>query len=220
MPDYAVPRDTVLDHMESLSRSVEIPVNADFESGFGSSPADVAANVLLAVKTGVAGLSIEDRIFGDVEQLYDTRQAAERVRAARTAIDASGEDVVLVGRTEGMLVGGSAGAATDKLVALAEAGADCLYAPGVGMPGLSTKEDIAVMVRAVAPRPLNVLVMGPGIRFEELADLGVRRISVGGALSQVCWSALLKAAERLKAGLFDGLSGGMDGSRLNELFKI
>ena len=140
--------------------------------------------------------------------------AVERIRAARTAIDRSGEDVILVARTEGLLSDPAAvSPAIDKLVAFAEAGADCLYAPGV-----RDKADIATMVRAVAPKPLNVLAMGPGPSVAELAELGVRRISVGGALARVAWAAMLAAAEQIKAGSFDGLAGGTPGKRLNEIF--
>jgi 2-methylisocitrate lyase-like PEP mutase family enzyme len=217
-PDYAVTRGDVLQHLAALSEGVDLPVNADFESGFASDPQDVAANVTLAVKTGVAGLSIEDRIVGDLGKLYETPLAAERIRAARAAIDKTGEDVMLVGRTEGLLVGGSVSAAIDKLVALAEAGADCLYAPGMGMAGISTKDDVAALVKEVAPKPVNILVVGPGVTFREYADLGVRRISVGGALALISWGATLAAAKLLKEGSFDGLQGGIAGRQLNEIF--
>jgi 2-methylisocitrate lyase-like PEP mutase family enzyme len=213
LPDYAITREDALQHLSNLCDAVDLPINADFESGFASEPEGVAANVTLAIKTGVAGLSIEDRIVGDLDKLYETPLAAERVRAARAAIDKTKEDVILVGRTEGLLIGGSVSAAIDKLVALAEAGADCLYAPGV-----SKKEDIAAMVRAVAPKPVNVLVLGPEPGFTELSDLGVRRISVGGSLARVGWTAVFEAAKQLKSGSFDGVSGGMSGRKLNEIF--
>lgn len=217
-PDYAVTRDDVLQHLAAISGAVDLPVNADFESGFASDPQELAANVTLAVKAGAAGVSIEDRIVGDIDKLYDTAFAAERIRAARAAIDKTGEDVILVARTEGVLIGGSASVAIDKMVALADAGADCLYAPGIGMPGLSTKDDIAAMVKAVAPKPVNILVVGPEITLAEYADLGVRRLSVGGALAQVAWGATLASAQRLKDGSFDGLGGGMPNRKLNEMF--
>lgn len=217
-PDYAVTREDVLQHLSAISGAVDLPVNADFESGFASDPEDVATSVTLAVSTGVAGLSIEDRVVGNLGKLYETSLAAERIRAARKAIDKTGEDVILVGRTEGVLVGGSVTAAIDKLVALADAGADCLYAPGVGMAGLSTKDDVAVLVRAVAPKPVNILVVGPGVTFAEYADLGVRRISVGGALAQVSWGATLAAAKQLKEGSFDGLASGISNRKLDEIF--
>src|SRR5271163_4575196 len=142
-PDNAVTRDDVLQHLASVSEAVDLPVNADFESGFATDPQELAANVTLAVKTGVAGLSIEDRIVGNLDKLYDASLAVERIRAARAAIALTSEDVILVARTEGLLVGGSVSAAIDRLVALADAGADCLYAPGIGIAGLSTKDDVA-----------------------------------------------------------------------------
>jgi 2-methylisocitrate lyase-like PEP mutase family enzyme len=218
-PDYMVTLSDVLQHLTALSASVDVPVNADFESGFATEPQDVAANVGLAVKTGVAGISIEDRVMGDLNKLYETPLAVERIRAARAAIDQTGEDVILVGRSEGLLVGGKASAAIDKLVALADAGADCLYAPGVGMAGLSTKDDVAALVKAVAPKPVNILVVGPGVTFAEYADLGVRRISIGGALAQVSWGAALAAAKQLKEGSFEGLTGAISNRMLDEIFS-
>jgi 2-methylisocitrate lyase-like PEP mutase family enzyme len=212
-PDYAVGREDVLQHLTALCEAVDLPVNADFESGFASGPEGVAASVGLAIETGVAGLSIEDRSL-DGPGLYDTALAVERIRAARAAIDRSGEDVILVARTEGLLSDPEAVTpAIDKLVDFAEAGADCLYAPGV-----SDKDDIAAMVRAVAPKPLNVLVMGAELTVAQLADLGVRRISVGGALARVAWAAMLAATEQIRAGSFDGLAGGTPGKQLNEIF--
>ena len=213
-PDYAVTRAEVLQHLTSLCNAVDLPVNADFESGFASDPEGVATNVGLAVQTGVAGLSIEDRNVEAPFALYDKSFAVERIRAARAAIDQSGEDVILVARTEGLLSDPSAiTPAIDRLVAFAEAGADCLYAPGV-----RAKADIAAMVRAVAPRPLNVLVMDPGLSVAELAELGVRRISVGGALARVAWAAVLATAEKIRAGSFDGLAAGASGKQLNDVF--
>jgi 2-methylisocitrate lyase-like PEP mutase family enzyme len=213
-PDYSLGLSDVLGHLTGLCAAVDIPVNADFESGFASEPDRLADNVRLAVETGVAGLSIEDRVVGDLARLYDTSASQERISAAREAIDRTGEDVVLVARTEGLLTDPSAlGPVIEKLVAFAEAGADCLYAPGV-----RAKSDIAAMVRAVAPKPLNVLVMGPDLSVGELADLGVRRISVGGGLARVVWSAMLNAAEQIKGGSFGGLSGGTPGTKLNDIF--
>lgn len=212
-PDYAVERDDVLAHLTTLSASVDLPINADFEFGFAVEPEGVAANVKLAIQTGIAGLSIEDSKPGG-KGLHDLSLSVERIRAARRAIDQTGEDVILVARTEGMLADPDAlTPAIDKLVAFAQAGADCLYAPGV-----KTKEDIATMVRAVAPKPLNVLMFGPGLSVAELTDLGVRRISVGGALARVAWGALLAAAGQIKAGSFDGLANAGPSKRLNEVF--
>ena len=213
-PDYAMTMDNVLGHLKSLCDATDLPVNADFESGFAADPDGVAANVKLAVGTGIAGVSIEDRKMGDLSNLYDVSQSVARVQAARSAIDATGEDVILVARTEGLLIdSGAITKAIDKLVAFAAAGADCLYAPGVGK-----KEDIIAMVKAVAPKPVNVLVMGPGTTARELEDLGVRRISVGGALSLSGWGAMVAASEKLKAGSFDGLGGATSGGQLNEIF--
>ncbi len=213
-PDYAVTRDDVLAHLTSLCAAVDLPVNADFESGFAADPEAVAANVARAIETGVAGLSIEDRRIDGTDALFDLPYAVERVRAAREAIGRSGEDVILVARTEGLLGDpGAVGPAIDRLVAFAEAGADCLYAPGV-----RDRSDVAAMVRAVAPRPLNVLAMDPDVSVVEMADLGVRRVSVGGALARVAWGAMLAAAERIKAGSFAGLAGAARGDRLNDVF--
>jgi 2-methylisocitrate lyase-like PEP mutase family enzyme len=213
-PDYAMTRDEVLRHLTALCSAVDLPVNADFESGFAADPEGVAANVGLAIQTGVAGLSIEDRELEAPLGLYDKAFAVERVRAARAAIDQSGEDVILVARTEGLLSDPAAiKPAIDRLVAFAEAGADCLYAPGV-----RDTADIAAMVRAVAPKPLNVLALTAGHGVAELADLGVRRISVGGALARAAWAAMLRAAEQVKAGSFEWLAGGTSGMQLNEIF--
>jgi 2-methylisocitrate lyase-like PEP mutase family enzyme len=215
-PDYAVTRDDVLAHLKLLCDAVDLPVNADFESGFAKDPEGVATNVGLAIRTGVAGLSIEDRNLETPAALYDTTLAVERIRAARAAIDESGEDVILVARTEGLLSDRTAvKSSIDKLIAFAEAGADCLYAPGV-----RDNTDIAAMVRAVAPKPLNFLAMGPGPSVAELAELGVRRISVGGALAKVAWRAMLMCAEQLKSGSFDGLNGGATGNLLNDVFGL
>jgi 2-methylisocitrate lyase-like PEP mutase family enzyme len=189
-PDYGLPREDILAHVRDLSRAVDLPVNADFEAGFGDGPEGVAESVKLAIATGVAGLSIEDR---DVSKsgLYDTAMSLERLKAARATIDNSGEDVILVARTEGLLFDPSAlTPAIDKLVAFADAGADCLYAPGV-----RDASDIAQMVKAVAPKPVNVVMMKPGLSLAELADLGVRRVSVGGALARVMWASVTAVAE-------------------------
>jgi len=153
--DYAVEREELLQHLNTLVRTTDLLLNADFESGFVETPEDVAESVGLAITAGVAGLSVEDRITSDLEHLYLTGQAVERMRAARRAVDSSGEAVVLVGRTEGLLIGGSTNAAIDKLVALADAGADCLHAPG-----LSRGEDIEALVKAVTPKTVNVLALG------------------------------------------------------------
>jgi 2-methylisocitrate lyase-like PEP mutase family enzyme len=215
-PDYSVGLEDVLAHLTTLCAAVDLPVNADFESGFAREPERVADNVRRAVATGVAGLSIEDRDLDRPTDLYDLPLAIERIRAARAEIDRLDMNVVLVARTEGLLGDSSAvGPAIDRLVAFAAAGADCLYAPGV-----HKKEDIAAMVRAVAPKPLNVLVSGAGKppNLAELAALGVRRVSVGGALARVAWEAMVSTARELHGGWFAGLARGMPGSELNETF--
>ncbi|MES3002724.1 MAG: isocitrate lyase/phosphoenolpyruvate mutase family protein [Pseudomonadota bacterium] len=213
-PDYAVTRDGVLAHLKQLCEAVDLPVNADFESGFAAEPEGVAANVKLAVDTGVAGLSIEDRDETPTG-LYEIGFAVERIRAARVAIDASGQDVILVARTEGMLIDPAAlTPAIDKLVAFADAGADCLYAPGVTDP-----KDIATIVRAVAPKPVNVLVWKSGASLDQMAQLGVRRVSVGGALARTAWAGALAAAQQLREGSFDGLDAGTPSGKLNGIFK-
>jgi 2-methylisocitrate lyase-like PEP mutase family enzyme len=211
--DYGLSREDVLRHLAALSAAVDIPVNADFEAGFANGPEALAESVRLAVDTGIAGLSIEDRNLPG-SSLFDNGLAVERVRAARNAIDRSGGDVILVARTEILLSEPSAlSAAIDKVVAFAEAGADCLYAPGVW-----GNEAISAMVRAVAPKSVNVLVMGPDLSLAELAELGVRRVSVGGALAQVMWGAARAAGLSIKAGSFGALAGGMSGAELNDIF--
>jgi 2-methylisocitrate lyase-like PEP mutase family enzyme len=188
--DGGLSRDQVLDHLRMLCAATDLPVNADFEAGFADRPEGVAESVRLAVETGAAGLSIEDRIGRD---LYETAEAVERIKAARAAIDASGENVVLVGRTEGFLIGRKDLTPTiDRLVAYAEAGADCLYAPGV-----IDIEQVSAIVKAVAPKPVNVLMAWPGQSVAPLADIGVRRVSVGAALAGAAWAGFDAAAKRL-----------------------
>jgi 2-methylisocitrate lyase-like PEP mutase family enzyme len=213
-PDYAVTRDDALAHLAAISAAVDLPVNADFEACFADDPEGVAESVTLCIATGVSGLSIEDR---DVSRgrLYDKAMALERMLAARAAIDRSGEDVILVARTEGMLDDPTAlTPAIDKLVAFAEAGADCLYAPGVWK-----KADIAAMVKAVAPRPVNVLVRGADLTLADLADLGVRRISIGGALAGAGWTAMVRTAKEIREGSFAGLQGRISNGELNGIFN-
>lgn len=212
--DHRIGRGEMLEHLRSLCAAIDLPVNADFESGFAADAAGVTESVALAIASGVAGLSIEDHDRESKGRLYDLPTAVERVRAARAAIDRSGHDVILVARTEGLFTdSGALKPAIDKLVAFAEAGADCLYAPGV-----KAKADIATMVRAVAPKPLNVLALRPWLTLAEFADLGVRRVSVGGALARVAWRAMIDAAERIKAGSFEGLDSGIAGTEVNDIF--
>lgn len=212
-PDYGTARADVLEHLHTLCAAVAVPVNADFESGFAASPEGVAESVKLAVDAGVAGLSIEDTVF-EGTGLYETPAAVERVRAAKAAMQSSG--ALLVARTELLLHDATqVTAAIDKLVAFADAGADCLYAPGV-----RTREDIAAMARAVAPKPLNFLASSnPALSLAELADLGVRRVSVGGGLARVAWRAAIDAANELKNGSFGVLTSGVPHGAINSLFS-
>ena len=183
--------DEVLAHLRMLCDATDLPVNADFEAGFADEPEGVAANVLRAVETGVAGLSIEDRTGSE---LYDVDLAVERIHAAREAIDGSGENVLLVGRSEGFLIGRTQLDHTvRRLRAYSDAGADCLYAPGIRDGAM-----IAEVVAAVAPKPVNVLLSTTDLSVPELAALGVRRVSVGGALARAVWQRFDEAAITLR----------------------
>lgn len=215
-PDNAVARDDVLAHLRTLVAATDLPVNADFESGFASDAAGVADSVRLAVATGVAGLSIEDSTGDAARPLYPLDEAVARMRAARQAIDEAGGDTLLVGRAECFLVGRPDLDETIKrLQAYAEAGADCLYAPGI-----HTREQIAAVVAAVAPKPVNLLL---GAKTEwtvaEVAALGVRRISVGGALARSAWGGFMRTAKLIaEQGRFDGFADAASGRELNALF--
>src|SRR5437773_8399267 len=217
--DGGVPRDEMLPHIREIVGATALPVNADFLNGFADDPEDVAANVKLCVKTGVAGLSVEDNSQNAAAPLYEKKLAVERIRAARSAIDASKTGVVLTGRCEAWLVGDRdpLHTALDRLAAYAEAGADCLYAPGVSDPN-----EIAQIVKTVAPKPVNILVSGFNhqLSFSQLTDLGVRRISVGSGLALAAWSAFLRAAQDIQTnGAFDLLANGAASADLNELFR-
>jgi 2-methylisocitrate lyase-like PEP mutase family enzyme len=191
--DYGVERDVLLEHLRTLVDATDLPVNADFEGGYAVEPEGVAGNVRLAIGTGVAGLSIEDRVLGGAPGLLELGLAVERVKAARAAIDQDASGVLLVGRCEGYLVGQpDLGATIARLQAYAEAGADCLYAPGI-----KTKVEIGSVVAALAPAPINVLTRNEGLSVGEMADLGVRRVSVGGALAFAAWRAFTAAAQTL-----------------------
>lgn len=199
LPDsvIAVSRGMMLAHIAEVVEATTLPVNADFQNGYADEPDLVATNVALCIATGVAGLSIEDATGDEAKPLYDFKLAVERIKAARAAVDDSGVPVVLTGRCESWLVGHPepAQVALERLVAYAEAGADCLYAPGASDP-----DDIAAIVRAVSPKPVNVLVSSSNsnLSVSQLADLGVRRISVGGALARMAWGAFMKAAKSIK----------------------
>ena len=212
--DNEVTLEGKLAHLKAVCAATDLPVNADFENGFADAPEDVADHVRRALDAGVAGLSIEDMIRGPERALYDADMAVARIRAAREAIDAEGSGAVLVARAEGILVGRMDLSQTlDRLVALADAGADCLFAPG-----LRTPEDIATAVRVVAPKPLSVLMMTPGGTVAQMADLGVRRISVGGSLARAAWGGFLTAAHEIADdGTFSRLGAGASGAEIAAL---
>lgn len=215
-PDNAVPRDGVLAHLTELVDATDLPVNADFENGFADEPSDVAENVRLCAQTGVAGLSIEDSTGNATAPLYALDHAQARVRAARAALDRHAPDTMLVARAEGFFIGRPDLAETiARLQAYAAAGADCLYAPG-----LRKREDIAAVVAAVAPRPVNVLVsMTGGLTAADLASLGVRRLSVGGSLARAAWTGFIRAATEIaEHGTFEAL-GQNTKVDLNALFR-
>jgi 2-methylisocitrate lyase-like PEP mutase family enzyme len=213
-PQYKITFDDVLEHLASICEKVDLPVTADFESGFAKDPEGICINVDVVVETGIAGFSIEDRDADGDRAIFEMRLATERIRAARETIDHFGHNVVLVAKTDGLLIDPtSVMSTTDRLVAFAEAGADCLYAPGV-----KNRQDIASMVRAVAPKPLSVLLMELDLTVAELADLGVRSISVGGGLARIAWDALLSAAHNMQTSSFDGLKCNTSGSELNDRF--
>lgn len=219
LPDssVAVPRDLVLGHLAEMVAATPLPVNADFQAGYAGGPEGVGESVTLCVGTGVAGLSIEDSTGDETHPLYDLSVAVERVAAARAAIAASGQDVLLTARAECYLVGhpDPLPESIRRLQAYAEAGADVLYAPGPRKP-----EEIRAIVAAVAPRPVNVL-MGAhaGLRVGDLAELGVRRISVGSSLARAAWTGFIRAAKGIaEQGSFEGLDGLVPYADLNRLF--
>ncbi|MEO7793802.1 MAG: isocitrate lyase/phosphoenolpyruvate mutase family protein [Thermoanaerobaculia bacterium] len=191
--DNRVSLDEALAHLRAVAAAVSVPVNADFEGGFAVEPERVAEHVKLAAATGIAGLSIEDSTGDEADPLYDFELAVERIRAARSAIDESGTGVVLTGRSEGFLWGRpDIDETARRLSAYAEAGADCLYAPRI-----TTAAEIATLVAAVAPRPLNLLINAPFLTVAEAAAMGVRRISVGGTLARTAWAGFLAAATEI-----------------------
>jgi 2-methylisocitrate lyase-like PEP mutase family enzyme len=215
-PDNGVTRDMVISHLQEMVAATDVPVNADFESGFGTSAADIVESVRLAVETGIAGLSIEDATGNSAQPLYDVDVAVERIRAARKSIDRTGGDTLLVGRAECFLVGrNDLDEVIARLKAYAQAGADCLYAPGI-----RTREQIATLVAAVAPKPLNLLIGSASeLTVSDIANLGVRRISVGGALARTAWGGFTHAARLLaEQGTFGGFANAASGPQLNALF--
>lgn len=214
--DYRVTLEEVLAHLAAISAAVDIPVNADFEGGFAHEAAKVGANVARAVRSGVAGLSIEDSTGDKAKPLYDRSLAIERIKAARAAVDADNSGVLLTGRCEAFLWGQTdLDLVIDRLKAYSDAGADCLYAPGI-----KTKEDIAAVVKAVHPKPVNLLIGASGLSVKEAEALGVRRISVGGSLARSAWAGFMKAAmEMVEKGTFAELGHGYPGGELNKLFS-
>jgi len=213
--DNEISLEVSLAHLRGMTGCVDVPVNADFEDGFAAEPEGVAANVTAATATGVAGLSIEDSTGDKESPLYDFAFAVDRIRAARRAIDDGGTGVLLTGRSEGFIAGRPDLAETiRRLEAYAEAGADCLYAPGV-----RSVADVEAIVRAVAPKPVNVLVSGDYFTVAQLADAGVRRISVGGALARAALTGFLAAAKEIAGqGSFTALSRTISVAELNGLF--
>jgi 2-methylisocitrate lyase-like PEP mutase family enzyme len=213
--DNRVTLDEVCAHLTALCGAVDLPVNADFEGGFAHEPEQVAANVARAVKTGIAGLSIEDSTGDKAKPLYERAAGIERIKAARAAIDADNSGVLLTGRCEGFLVGqADLTIVIDRLQAYAEAGADCLYAPGI-----RSREQIAAVVKAVHPKPVNLLLGWPGLSVSEAAELGVRRISVGGSLARAAWGGFMRAPQEIaEKGTFNELGNGYAGGELNKMF--
>ncbi len=214
--DGALTLDQVLTHYREIASATSIPVNADFENGFAHAPDDVAANVKRCIDTGVAGLSIEDYTNDDANPLYDFDLAVARMKAARKAIDELGGDVLLTGRAEGFLHGRpDLGDAIKRLRAFSEAGADCLY-----VPAIKTREQIVEVVKAVAPKPVNLLNhTNLGFTVKDIADMGVRRISVGGTLSRVAMDAFIKSARDIaENGKFDSFTGVVSNAELNKFF--
>jgi 2-methylisocitrate lyase-like PEP mutase family enzyme len=217
VPDTAVGRDAMLAHVTAIVMASDLPVNADFESGYAASPREVGENVRMCVATGVAGISIEDSTGDRANPLYALDEAVARMRAARNAIDGADPEVMLIGRAECFLVGRTDIDETiGRLKAYAGAGADCLYAPGI-----RTREQIAAIVRAVAPKPVNLLVGGAfGLTVKDIADLGVRRISVGGALARAAWGGFIRAARGIaESGTFDAFADAAQFAELDSFFQ-
>jgi len=216
--DSAVARDSMLAHVADIVAAVDLPVNADFKSGYADGPEGVAESVRLCIDTGVAGLSIEDSTEDDARPLYELPLAIERIRAARAAIDTSGTGVLLTARAECYLVGHAAPfkEAVRRLEAYAEAGADVLFAPGIHQP-----EEIKAMTGALAPKPVNVLVSrNTGLTVADLAALGVRRVSVGSTLARAAWTGFMEVAKDIAAeGRFTSLDGITSFAEINAFFR-
>jgi 2-methylisocitrate lyase-like PEP mutase family enzyme len=217
LPDGAHTCAEVLAHFRDIASATDLPVNADFENGYADDPLQLAENVARCVATGVAGLSIEDATGDDAEPLYDFDTAVARLKVARAAIDRTGSKVLLTARTEGFIRGRPDLEETiRRLKAFADAGADCLYSPGI-----KTREQIEATVKAVAPKPVNFLNSGAfGFSVSDLADMGVRRISVGGTLARVAMDAFIKSAREIaEDGKFDSFAGTITNAELNTFFS-
>jgi 2-methylisocitrate lyase-like PEP mutase family enzyme len=215
--DGAMSRDLILAHLRQLVEATDLPVNADFENGFAADAQGVADSVRLAIETGVAGLSIEDSTGNAADPLFAIDVAVERMRAARKAIDASGADVLLVGRAENFFAGRpDLDDAVARLKAYSNAGADCLYAPGI-----KTREQIAAVVAAAGGKPVNLLVGAASeLTMQDIAGLGVRRVSVGGGMARAAWGGFIRAARTLAdQGRFDGFADAALGAELNAFFR-
>ena len=214
--DNHVSLEEALAHFRAISRAAGVPVNADFEGGFAVDPEAVAANVTVAVATGIAGISIEDSTGDAANPLFAFDLSVARMRAARIAIDKSGTGVLLTGRSEGFITGRpDLGETLRRLTAYAEAGADCLYAPG-----LRNISEIKTVVDGVAPKPVNVLASTDFATVAELAAAGVRRISVGGALARAAWTGFLAAATEIAdKGTFSALSRAIASGRMTGYFE-
>ncbi|HVS78250.1 MAG TPA: isocitrate lyase/phosphoenolpyruvate mutase family protein [Steroidobacteraceae bacterium] len=217
-PDNGMTREAVLAHLRAMAEATDLPINADFEGGFAREPNGVAESVRLAVETGVAGLSIEDSTGDTAKPLYDVDDAVARIRAARKAIDQAGGDTLLVGRAECFLVGrADIDETISRLQAYASAGADCLYAPGI-----RSSEHIRRVVESVAPKPVNLLVgYASTLSVADIAALGVRRISVGGALARAAWGGFMRAAKVLaEQGRFDGFADAVSHATLESMMRV
>jgi 2-methylisocitrate lyase-like PEP mutase family enzyme len=217
LPDGAATLEMALAHLRDIVAATDLPVNADFEHGFAADPEGVAKNVKLAIETGIAGLSIEDSTGDAAKPLFAIEEASARIRAARNAIDSAGGDVLLIGRAENFFIGKPDLQDTiARLKAYSAAGADCLYAPDI-----ETREDIAAIVAAVAPKPFNLLIRSDnGLTLQDAADLGVRRISVGAALARSAWGGFMRAAQTISRGRFDGFADAAPGAQLNAFFRV
>jgi 2-methylisocitrate lyase-like PEP mutase family enzyme len=216
-PDGVTSVEAVLAHLKDIASATDLPVNADFGNGFASDPDGVAKNVKLAIATGIAALSIEDSTGDIANPLFDIETAVARIRAARSAIDSAGDEVLLVGRAENYFIGRPDLADTiARVKAYSDAGADCLYAPGI-----ETREDIIALVAAVAPKPFNLLINANSeLTLQDIAGLGVRRISVGAALAREAWGGFMRAARNISAGHFDSFDGAVNAAQMNAFFRI